>query len=149
MDLIPCANKTCPRLMRKGDDCCESCRTFNSVKKDLDTVVGKVHQYAVPADGMGFIAGNAYLQTKGKTALHQQYPKYYKAVPPGIDSLDVYAVCQMFPVQDDTGCINHARKKLLVPGVRTGGKSMYKDVKEARDTLNRWLELNIPSTDSV
>lgn len=80
--------------------------------------------------------------------MSQKYPKYYKVIPEGTESVDVYAICQMFPVQDDTGCINHARKKLLVPGTRTGGKSMYKDIKEARDTLNRWLELHIPSTDS-
>jgi hypothetical protein len=72
----------------------------------------------------------------------KKYPKYYKRVPAGVTELDVYGVCQMFPVADDTGCINHARKKLLVPGTRTGGKSFYDDIKEARDTLNRWLELN-------
>ncbi|MNN69936.1 hypothetical protein D3C81_1857630 [compost metagenome] len=47
----------------------------------------------------------------------------------------------MFPVEDVTGCILHARKKLLIPGVRSGGKSMLKDVTEARDTLNRYIAL--------
>ena len=47
----------------------------------------------------------------------------------------------MFPVDDPTGCILHARKKLLIPGVRSGGKSMLKDVIEARDTLNRYIDL--------
>lgn len=75
-------------------------------------------------------------------SMSQRYPKYYKPIPEGVKELDVYGVCAMFPVQDDTGCINHARKKLLVPGTRTGGKNMYNDIKEARDTLNRWLELN-------
>ena len=75
--------------------------------------------------------------------MSEKYPKYYKTVPKGVESLDVYAVCQMFPVNDPTGCINHARKKLLVPGTRTGGKSMIDDIKEARDTLNRYLELVI------
>lgn len=151
MDLIPCANKTCPRLMYKGDDCCESCRKFNSVKKDLDTVVGKAHQYAVPAEGMGLIDAQNYKQTKkeGQSSLADLYPKYHKHLPEGWTTIDVYGVCELFPIHDPSGSLNHARKKLLVPGVRTGGKSMYKDVKEARDTLNRWLELNTPSTDSV
>ena len=70
-----------------------------------------------------------------------KYPKYYKPVG-NLKEVDVYAVCKLFPVADDTGCINHARKKLLVPGTRTGGKSFRDDIKEARDTLTRWLELN-------
>jgi hypothetical protein len=77
-----------------------------------------------------------------KQTLASQYPKYYKAVPKGWDSMDTYAVNILFPVDDPSGCILHARKKLLVPGVRSGGKSMRKDITEARDTLNRWLELN-------
>lgn len=73
--------------------------------------------------------------------MSEKYPKYHKPVPEGVTELDVYAVCQMFPVDDPSGAINHARKKLLVPGVRTGGKSLLDDVREARDTLTRWLEL--------
>lgn len=72
----------------------------------------------------------------------QHYPKYYKAMPENWDYLDTYRVNILFPVTDDSGCILHARKKLLVPGTRTGGKGMYDDVREARDTLNRWLEDN-------
>lgn len=74
-------------------------------------------------------------------SLAQQYPQYYKPVGK-LTELDVYAVCQMFPVDDASGAINHARKKLLIPGVRSGGKTMHKDIREARDTLNRWLQLN-------
>lgn len=86
---------------------------------------------------------------RDNTSMADRYPKYYKCIPANVSVLDVYAVCQMFPVQDDTGCINHARKKLLVPGTRTGGKSFYDDIKEARDTLNRWLELNAGHTGAV
>lgn len=74
--------------------------------------------------------------------LAEKYPKYYKRVPDGVTVIDTYALNQMFPVDDASGCILHARKKLLIPGTRTGGKAMYDDIKEARDTLNRWLELN-------
>ncbi|MEX5744696.1 hypothetical protein AB3347_03310 [Massilia sp. X63] len=70
-----------------------------------------------------------------------KYPKYYKRTPGDTTVLDTYAVNMMFPVDDPTGCILHARKKLLVPGTRTGGKSLRDDIKEARDTLTRYLEL--------
>lgn len=72
----------------------------------------------------------------------QLYPKYYKPIPEQWDYIDTYRVNVIFPVDDESGCILHARKKLLVPGTRTGGKSMRADIKEARDTLNRWLDEN-------
>lgn len=80
-------------------------------------------------------------------SLAQLYPQYYKAVPEGTspDEVDTYVINLMFPVDDPTGCILHARKKLLIPGVRSGGKSLLKDVKEARDTLNRFIVLMEPT----
>lgn len=71
------------------------------------------------------------------------YPKYYKPLPTGVsaDEVDTYVINMMFPVDDPTGCILHARKKLLIPGVRSGGKSMLADIKEARDSLNRYIAL--------
>lgn len=71
----------------------------------------------------------------------QKYPQYFKDFT-GDDEVDVYLVHHRFEVQDFSGCIHHASKKLLLSGVRTGGKSKYKDIKEARDTLNRWLAIN-------
>ena len=75
------------------------------------------------------------------SALAQLYPKYHKDVTT-LDSIDVYMVHHLFNVQDPSGAIQHASKKLLLSGVRTGGKSKYDDIREARDTLNRWLEIN-------
>lgn len=75
------------------------------------------------------------------TKLADKYPKYYKSTN-GATEVDVYAVHQMFDIQDPSGAIQHASKKLLLSGVRTGGKSKFDDIREARDTLNRWLELN-------
>ena len=72
--------------------------------------------------------------------MSEKYPKYYKDVS-GVEEIDTYHINKLFPVDDDTGCILHARKKLLIPGSRTGGKSMKDDIIEARDTLNRWLDL--------
>lgn len=75
-------------------------------------------------------------------SLADLYPKYYKRIPTSWKVIDVYGVHSLFPIEDFSGAIHHSSKKLLVPGVRTGGKSMRKDIVEARDTLNRWLELN-------
>lgn len=69
------------------------------------------------------------------------YPQYYKDVA-HLTEVDVYAVHHIFDIQDPSGAIQHASKKLLLSGVRTGGKSAAKDIKEARDTLSRWLQLN-------
>lgn len=75
------------------------------------------------------------------SSLAAKYPNYYKKVG-GMTEIDVYAVHHLFNVLDPSGCIHHSSKKLLLSGVRTGGKSAYKDIKEARDTLTRWLQLN-------
>lgn len=74
-------------------------------------------------------------------SLSIKYPKYYKSVE-HLSEVDVYAVHQLFNINDPSGCLHHASKKLLLSGVRTGGKSAHKDIKEARDTLTRWLQLN-------
>lgn len=84
-------------------------------------------------------------KTRGKNApelpMAEKYPQYYKKVGQ-LTEIDVYAVHHLFDIQDPSGAIQHASKKLLLSGVRTGGKSQFKDIKEARDTLTRWLELN-------
>ena len=73
--------------------------------------------------------------------MSELYPKYYKDFS-DVDEADVYLVHDRFKIEDPSGCIHHASKKLLLSGVRTGGKSKFDDVREARDTLNRWLEIN-------
>lgn len=80
-------------------------------------------------------------ETKVVSDLAALYPKYYKDVSQ-YSAVDVYAVHKLFNIQDPSGAIQHASKKLLLSGVRTGGKSIHKDIKEARDTLTRWLELH-------
>jgi hypothetical protein len=71
----------------------------------------------------------------------KKYPQYFKDVTE-VTEMDTYLLNTIFPVQDDSGCLLHARKKLLIPGVRSGAKPMAKDIREARDTLNRWLQIN-------
>ena len=80
--------------------------------------------------------------TDGQFAmLSTKYPQYYKDVSHLVE-VDVYAVHHLFQIADPSGAIQHASKKLLLSGVRTGGKSKFKDIKEARDTLTRWMQLN-------
>ena len=86
------------------------------------------------------LAGKANKVEKTQT-LAERYPQYYKPVGE-MTEIDVYAVHHLFDVQDPSGAIQHSSKKLLLSGVRTGGKSKFKDIKEARDTLTRWLQLN-------
>jgi hypothetical protein len=74
-------------------------------------------------------------------SMSQKYPKYYKSVK-NIEEIDVYTVHQLFNIEDPSGCIQHASKKLLLSGVRTGGKSKLEDIAEARDTLTRFLQLH-------
>lgn len=80
-------------------------------------------------------------QSEETRSLSDKYPQYYKSVG-HLTEIDVYAVHQLFSIQDSSGCLQHSSKKLLLSGVRTGGKSAYHDIKEARDTLTRWLQLN-------
>lgn len=77
------------------------------------------------------------------SSMSAKYPQYYKPVGE-LTEIDVYAVHYLFNIQDPSGAIQHSSKKLLLSGVRTGGKSAFDDVKEARDTLTRWLQLNQP-----
>ena len=74
-------------------------------------------------------------------SMSDRYPQYFKPLG-DLTEIDVYAVHHLFQIQDPSGCIQHASKKLLLAGVRTGGKGAFKDIQEARDTLSRWLQLN-------
>ncbi len=66
-----------------------------------------------------------------------KYPHYFKSVA-HLETVDVYRVLSLFKVTEP--CIQHAIKKLLCAGDR-GDKSMIKDITEARDSLNRHLEM--------
>ena len=74
-------------------------------------------------------------------SLAELYPQYYKDFSDVMEA-DVYLVHDRFKLQDHSGALHHASKKILLSGVRTGGKSRYKDIREARDTLTRWLHIN-------
>lgn len=86
------------------------------------------------------LTGEPPVAPTGET-MAQRYPAYYKDVS-DLREIDVYAVHHVFQIDDPSGCLQHSSKKLLLSGARTGGKPKWKDIKEARDTLTRWLELN-------
>lgn len=76
--------------------------------------------------------------TAGLT-LKDLYPHYFRSIPKGMTHLDVYAVLKLFECDD--AAIAHALKKLLCAGKR-GAKDRAKDLREARDSITRALELD-------
>lgn len=67
-----------------------------------------------------------------------EHGHYFKDVR-GLNTIDVYKVCELFGIDDPSGAIQHAIKKLLVAGGR-GVKDREKDIKEAIDTLVRYTK---------
>lgn len=66
----------------------------------------------------------------------KKYNHYFVRVP--WSYIDIYRLLELFKVTDNA--IGHAVKKLLVPGLR-GNKPTKQDIIEARDTLNRRIEM--------
>ena len=118
---IGCTNKTGD----KHDDFCEECKRHAEAP-------------SIPAAND---VEELIIKSSNPDSLSAKYPKYYKPVG-NLTEVDVYAVHKLFDIKDPSGAIQHASKKLLLSGVRTGGKSAYHDIKEARDTLTRWMQLN-------
>lgn len=69
----------------------------------------------------------------------KQYSHYHRKLPSGITHVDVYVVLKLFSVED--AAVAHALKKLLCAGKR-GAKDRATDLREARDSITRALELN-------
>ena len=86
------------------------------------------------------ILNGAFVVDTKYDGVERKHSHYFKDVR-HLDYIDVYQVCKLFPIDDDSGAITHARKKLLVAGGRGAGKDMIKDITEARDTLNRYLQI--------
>lgn len=63
-----------------------------------------------------------------------RYPDYYKDVR-HLEVIDIYRILDLYGVTDPT--VQHAVKKLLIPGKRSGGKAPEKDMMEAVHTLER------------
>lgn len=65
----------------------------------------------------------------------KKYPAYWREIPAHWRFIDTYRINQLFPVDDASGAVLHSRKKLILAGVRTGGKSLEQDLREAVSTL--------------
>ena len=130
-----CETIGCQAFVIEGQFLCEKCsqKLVNIPQVPFKEFKAKVPE--IPLTLMGI-----HMDTS-PSGLAAKYPQYYKSTQ-GMTELDVYAVHFIFNVQDPSGALQHASKKLLLSGVRTGNKSKFKDITEARDTLNRWLELN-------
>jgi hypothetical protein len=69
----------------------------------------------------------------------RKHSHYHKDVSK-LDTVDIYEVCELFNVNDPSGATQHAIKKLLCGGQR-GAKDKLQDMKEARDTIIRRIEM--------
>ena len=68
----------------------------------------------------------------------RKHAHYFRSVE-HIREIDIYRFLDLFNVTDQA--LGHAIKKLVVPGMRGGGKPARKDIEEAIDTLQRRLEM--------
>lgn len=68
---------------------------------------------------------------------NRKHSHYFKDIA-NYDELDIYLLLRLFGPLDHE--IGHAIKKLLNAGKR-GSKDKHQDIKEASDTLRRWLEI--------
>jgi len=76
---------------------------------------------------------------KDDSAKERKHSHYFKPTKE-FDEIDTYLLCRIWKVKDDSGALHHALKKMLDAGKR-GNKDKLKDIREARDTLNRYLEI--------
>lgn len=131
-----CCSTNCRNSASHGKMFCEPCS--EQLSKQVNQQIKGASVTPVPVQAK---QGEDHGRRGSDTPMSYRYPKYYKPVPAGVTEIDTYMLCEMFQVQDHSGAIHHAIKKLLLPGVRTGGKTRLDDVKEARDTLTRWIEV--------
>lgn len=110
--------------------------------RDTDgNVLHENHLYRVNAAGglvnCGVMSHRKVPDDDEAERLAKDFPTYWKPLPEHWRAIDTYRVDDLFPLPSSR--LYHARKKLLVPGTRTGGKSVYHDLKEAHRTLGAWL----------
>lgn len=72
-----------------------------------------------------------------------KHSHYHKDVS-HLKTIDVYRVIELWEVTSPS--IQHALKKLLIPGGRGAGKDMAKDIQEAIDSLIRWQEMQVENS---
>ena len=75
---------------------------------------------------------------EASSAIAQTKHGHYKKDVSHLKTLDVYRLIDLFEVTHPA--LQHALKKVLVAGGR-GAKNDEQDVREAIDSLNRWLQM--------
>ena len=70
--------------------------------------------------------------------MQRKHSHYFRPIA-HLREIDIYRFLDLFNVTDQA--LGHAIKKLVVPGMRGGGKPARKDIEEAIDTLQRKLEM--------
>ena len=116
------------------DDCSEECYSeyeFGDVEDDEE-------EYCFSKELDKILNAAFVLDTKSEGS-ERKHSHYFKDVR-HLDYLDIYQVCKLFEVDDPSHCTQHSIKKLLMSGKR-GAKDKMKDIIEARDTLNRYLQI--------
>lgn len=114
--------------------------------KELDRILNGEFTSNINFDGNKkeeldeYNGGYGEAKVDGTDDSERKHSHYFKDVR-HLDYIDVYELNKLFPIDDDTDCILHARKKLLVCGGRGGSKDMITDITDARDTLNRYLQI--------
>ena len=82
--------------------------------------------------------GDLFGSEASPQTLMNRYPEQYKSLGDMAD-IDVYAIHHLFGVNDPSGCLQQASMKLLMSSSST---TLHQDIREARDILTRWLQLN-------
>lgn len=75
----------------------------------------------------------------GAIASEPMKHSHYKKDISHLKMLDVYRILELFPAIPHA--IGHAIKKLLVPGIRGGNKTVEKDYQEAIDSIKRQMDM--------
>ena len=117
--------------------CSEECYSeyeFGDVGDDED----REEEYCFYKELEKVLNGKFDLNNKSEY-VERKHSHYFKDVR-HLDYIDVYQVCKLFEVDDPSHCTQHSIKKLLMSGKR-GAKDKMKDIVEARDTLNRYLQI--------
>lgn len=84
----------------------------------------------------GWLKGKLKKVKKSNGVKHNHYKKDVSSY----DVIDIYDVCEIFEVEDNSGCTHHIIKKLLVMGKR-GHKTKERDLQDIKDSVERLCEL--------
>lgn len=117
-----CMSIGCSVLIPIGTDFCADCFVLNSSEPKQE-------------------AFNFEDDEDDAEAVTLQRIRQFNSIKDGKD-IDVFAIHQLFEIHDFSGCIQQASTKLLLSGDNSTCKPRVQDIADARDILNRWLELN-------